>query len=177
MTKKFFNHNKERGLTIIELLVSIAIFAVVLLVVCLFMFWMNYSKSRTDADSHVLDNARRALDIMAFEVRRAKSIYTPTTTDTQLSLETYFYLPGDETYSYIDFFLCGTSVCFKREGQDAVFLTSSNVDVTDLQFSEISTDNKPSIQMSITVQSNESVLGSESPSYVTLTSSASPRAY
>ena len=61
----------NKGFTMIELLVSVAILAIILLAIALFVFWMNFSKIRTDANSRVLENARRAMDLIAFEIKRA----------------------------------------------------------------------------------------------------------
>ena len=54
------------------------------------------------------------MDIMVREIKEAKSVYTPTTNSSQLSLETINYLPVDEENTYIDFFLCGSSLCLKK---------------------------------------------------------------
>lgn len=157
---------KSKGFSIIELVISIAIFCIILLAIVSSIIWMYNSKSRIEADNLSLDNARKALDAMVYEIKMAKGIYTPTTTSSQLSLETSDYLPAGESNTYIDFFLCGTSVCLKTElQQNPVYLTSSDVNVTNLAFTQISTNNKPSVQINLTI------------SNVNLTSTAALRSY
>lgn len=141
----------KKGFTLVELLISVAILSIILLAICLFVFWMNFSKSKTDESSRILENARMALDVIAFEIKKAESVYTPTTSSSQLSLETTAYLPENETISYIDFFLCGSSLCLKKELQEPLLITEKSVVVEDLQFTQILTNSKPSVRISMTV--------------------------
>lgn len=156
---------KEDGFSLLELLLSITILVIIMSAVVSFFLAMNASNSITTAKRDATENSKRALDEITYEIRSAESIYTPITTANQLSLETLRYLPAGETDTYIDFFLCGTAVCLKKEGQDPVAITSNSVQVTSLAFLQITTGASPSIQASITVGS------------VTLTSTASLRSY
>lgn len=165
--------NKELGLSLLEIIISIAIFSMILMAVVSFISSMNTSNLKTKSDRESLENAQRALDEITYEIRSATSIYTPTTTAHQLSLETSRYIPSGETDTFIDFFLCGTAVCFKKESQDAITLTSDSVKVTNLVFSQISTGASPSVQISLTVNS----VNGGNPSTTTLTSTAALRSY
>ncbi|MCX6720506.1 MAG: type II secretion system protein [Candidatus Staskawiczbacteria bacterium] len=155
----------NKGFSLLELLLSITIMIIVMGAVVTFFLSMNASNSMTTAKREATQNAQRALDAITYEIRSAKSIYVPTTTASQLSLETSKYIPVGETDTYIDFFLCGTAVCLRKEGQDPVAITSDSVQVTNLTFSQISTGTTPSVSVSMTVGS------------VTLTSTASIRSY
>ena len=155
MNKKDIKHFCG-GFTIIEFLISVVIFSIVLVAVFSFFFWMNYSGNKIQSDNTALENARKALRIMVLEIKRAKGIYSLTTSENQLSLQTAAYPPAGENDSFIDFFLCGSSICFKRESQDSAFLTSKNVNVTNLTFSQISTNNNISIKISLTLDYNNS---------------------
>lgn len=163
----------KRGFTFIEILISLAIFSLILLTVVSFLLSMNNSNSRIKASGEALENAKKALEEMAYEIRSAESIYTPTTTASQLSLETTRYLPSGESVSFIDFFLCGSAICLKKESQDPVAITPSSVQVSNLAFSQISTGSNPSVQINLTVN----YLSGENSSSVSLTSSASLRSY
>ena len=175
--KKHFHFENSNGFSILEILVSIAIFSLILLSVVSFLSLTNLSNSQTKADREVLGNARKTLEEIAFEIRSAKSIYTPTTTVNQLSLETSRYLPPNESNTFIDFFLCGTAVCFKKEFQDPVVLTPDNVRVTNLTFSQILTGSVQSIKINMTVSYvNNTSFSGVNPS-VDLTSTASLRSY
>lgn len=164
---------KNRGFTLIEILVALAIFSVILLTLISSFLAMNNAILKTKADMEVSENARKTLNEITYEIKSAKGIYTPTTTTNQLSLETSRYLPSGETNTFIDFFLCGTAVCLKKELQDPIALTSNSVQVTNLTFLQISTGTKPSIQVNLTVN----YPNSNSPSSITLTSTASIRGY
>jgi len=166
-----------RGFSLLEVLVSIAIFSIILLVVSLFFSSMNASNSKTKVDADALENAQKAIEEIAYEIRGAKSIYTPTTTASQLSLETSRYLPPGEDNTFIDFFLCGSVVCLKKEFQEPIALTSDSVDVTSLEFSQISTGGAPSGPSSVQINITVSSAAGENFSSVSLTSTTSLRNY
>ena len=159
------NFINKKGLTLVEVVVFVAVFSIILLVVVSSLFWMSSSGFKTKADREAGENARRVLEIMNYEIRGAKSIYTPTTTSNQLSLETSRYLSVGENGTFVDFFLCGSAICFKKESQNPISLTSDSVQVTNLQFSQVLNGTIPSIKINLTVSS------------VTLTSTASLRNY
>lgn len=170
----------QQGFSLIEILVSIAIFSMVLLAVLGFVFWLNFANTRSKADANTLENARRVLDIIGYEIRGAKSVYTPTTTQSQLSLETLRYLPADATVTFIDFFLCGedsTDICLKKESQSPVALNAEAVAITNLSFSQITNGSNPSIQISLTVDHKNPSGQSSGNSSVTLGSTVALRNY
>ncbi len=142
---------KQKGFSLIEVVVSLAIMSMVLLFIFSFFWWMNFYNSQANGDTQALDNARTALDQITYEIRGAESVYTPTTTSSQLSLQTARYLPAGETYTYIDFFLCGNAICFKKESQAPVMITSSQVSVSNLVFNQMANGSYPSVQVSLTV--------------------------
>lgn len=126
----------------------------------------------------VLDNNQRAMETMLYEIREAKSVYTPTTTSNQLSLETTHYLPSGETSTYIDFFLCGDRLCLKKESENPIALTSDRVKVTNLNFTQVATGAAtPSIRISLRVEYNAPASKPEYQASLELTSTASLRSY
>jgi len=171
------SNSRSGGFSILEVLISIAIFSFILLTVMSFVFWMSSSNVKTKADADVLENAQRIMDTITYEVRGAKSIYTPTTTATQLSLETLRYLPTDETTSYIDFFVCGTSICLKKESQSPLPLNPDSVQVTSLAFSQVQNGSTPSIEVSLTMAAKNPSGQIGSSASVTLQSTIALRSY
>jgi len=165
------------GFTLIEILVYIAVIAIILVSVLSFLRWAIISSKKQEAMREVLDSGRSAMEIMTREIREAKSVYDPTSTSTQLSLETLKYLPQGETMSYIDFFLCQTQLCFKKESQNPITLTSNKVEVKNLIFRKIVTNQIPSIQIEITVDYKNPKNLSEYQASINLISTASLRAY
>ncbi|MDO8436167.1 MAG: type II secretion system protein, partial [bacterium] len=81
------------GFTLMEILVYIAVLAIIISAVLAFLSWAVKSNTKIKAMREVSDNANRAMELMAYEIREAKSVYTPTATSTQLSLETSHSLP------------------------------------------------------------------------------------
>ena len=155
-----------------EILVYIAVLAVIFLAVSSFLTWSIKVGAKARAIREVTDNARRAMEIITYEIREAKSIYTPTSTSTQLSLETNHYLPSGETSTYIDFYLCGQgnhTLCLKKESEDPIALTSDRVKVSNLEFLQIATTT-PSIQINLKIDYQDQAS-------INLTSSASLRSY
>ena len=143
----------QRGFTLVETLVYIVIISIIVTVVVSTLLWIVRSEANAKARRVTADNTRNAMRIMTREIREAKGLYTPTmTTPTQLSLETTKNLPPEETGTYIDFFLCGTRLCFKRESQSPVALTSEDVVVTNVVFTEITTGSTPSVQSTLQVK-------------------------
>jgi len=74
-------------------------------------------------------------------------LYIPTTTTSQVSIETRRNPPVGENSTYVDFFLCGTSLCLRREAQNPIALTSENVLIQNLTFEHVETGTVPSIQV------------------------------
>lgn len=175
MKNLFFKDKNSNGFSLLELLISVTLFSLILLAIISLFFSMIFANSKTKADREALENARRALEKIVYEVKAAKSIYTPTTTQNQLSLETSRYLPPNETNTFIDFFLCGTAICLKKEFQDPVALTSENVAITNLEFSQLQNSNSPSIKISLTASYTDPAKNLASS--VVLTSTASLRSY
>lgn len=167
----------KKGFTIVEILVSLGIFSIVLLAIVSFILWMNYYSAKTKADREVADNARSILNIMTYEIGGAKSIYTPTTTSNQLSLETTRYLPQDESDTFIDFFLCGSALCLKKESQNPIVLTSDSVEISSLSFTQIVNATVTSIQINVTVSYKNANSATGNNASVNLVSTASLRSY
>lgn len=164
---------KNKGFSLLELLISMAILSIIIPAIVLFFLSMNASNLKTTADREVIENATRALDVMTYEIRSAMSIYTPTTTASQLSLETSRYSTAGEGSTYIDFFMCGSAVCMKKENQDAIALTSDSVKVTGLTFLQVLTGSISSVQVNLIINSGS---GSTA-SLLNLVSTASLRNY
>lgn len=144
-----------KGFTLVEALVYIAILSIVILSISVFFIWAIRSDAKSQVMAEVVYNAERAMAVMIHEIKESQAIYTPTSLfdahPGQLSLVTNKYLPQGEADSYLDFYLCGSQLCFKKESQQPVFITSNNVAITNLVFSEIVSGQTPSVQINLTV--------------------------
>lgn len=171
---------KNKSFTIIELLVYIAVLVVITTAVSGFIIWSINSNSKAKVMRQVLNNSRRAVEIITSEIKEATEIYTPTTTFSshpgQLSLKTLKYLPTGEQVTYIDFYLCEDWLCLKKESQDPIVLTSDKVKVTNLVFQQVAS-NPPSIQIDLTVEFADISGRPEHQATVTTSSVASLRKY
>lgn len=163
---KIFNN---RGLGLVELLVYFAVFVIIITVVVSFTFYLVNFNNKARAMRQGADSANKIMKIITSEIKEADAIYLPTASSNQLSLKTIRYVAGNEGESYIDFYLCGSNICFKREFQEPVSLTSENIEVSGLQFSYLLNGTTPSVQIDLAIN-----CGSVS---VNLISTASLRKY
>lgn len=166
----------RRGFTLLEILIYISVLAMVFLAVSSFLAWSTKLSAKATAIREATDNTRRAMEIITYEIRGAKSVYTSTSNSAQLSLETTRYLPVGETSSFVDFYICGTAICLKKESQDPVAITSDSVEVNSLIFTQISTTT-PSVQIQLKLDYKTSAVRPEYQASVEATSTASLRNY
>jgi len=171
------------GFTLIEVLVYIGILSIIVPAIFSFLIWSIHSSTKAKVMRETLDNARRAMEIMVYEIKEARTIYDPTSTSTQLSLETLHYLPGGERTTYIDFYLCGTQLCLKKESQNPIALTppialtSDKVEVSNLVFTQVVTGQIPSVQIELKIDYKNPYNRPERQASVNLKSTASLRSY
>ena len=172
------NSKFQSSFTLLEILVYIGVFSIVMGVLISFIIWVINSNIKAQAIRETSDNAREVLETMVYEIRTAKSVYIPTSTSTQLSLETLNYLPEGESFTYIDFFLCGTQICFKKESQIPVALTSDKVEIKDLNFTLIgNVTSTPSVQIALKADYKNPQNRPEYQASVNVTTTASLRSY
>lgn len=169
------------GFTLIEMLIYVLLVAVVGSALVFFGFWAIQVGAKTKANAEALGNARRGLETMVYEIRRATSVYTPTSSfdvnPGQLSLVMATSTGADESSAFIDFFLCGQALCLKREKVNPVALTNNSVRVTNLVFSQrLNAVSSPSIQITLRVTSLPADRP-ENTATVDLTTTANLRSY
>lgn len=165
--------NIKTGFTILEIIIYLAILSLITLLVGSVVIYFTNANNQSKGDREVLENARRTLEEITYEITSAKSIYTPTTTVNQLSLETSKYLQAGETTSYVDFFICNLRICFKKDGQNPIYITDDTVQVSNLIFNQISTNGSPSIRINLTMN-YKNIINNTQPS-INFTSTVSLR--
>jgi type II secretory pathway pseudopilin PulG len=166
----------KNGFTIVEVMAYVAVLGIIGTSFSAVFVWGVKTYTKSQVMQETTWNAKRAMDVVAQEVREAEDVYNPTTLGAQLSLETTKYtIPGHLT-SFIDFFLCEEKLCFKRESQPAVVLTSNNVRVAQLSFQEVKTGSAvSSVQITLQVEYKNPNNRPELSSLVELSSVASVR--
>jgi len=172
----------KKGFTLIEILVYVGVMVIILMTVSSFFLWTNRLNTKTKVMKETIYNARRAMEIMTYEIKSAEGVYNPTSVfssnEGQLSLQTTRYLPEGENKTYIDFYVCEYRLCLKKEDQDPIALTSDNVRVNVLAFHYIATTSTaPSIQINLKVDYKAPTNKPEHQASVNTTSTASLRSY
>ena len=143
----------KQGFTIIEFMAYIAVLAILGGMVSTLFLWTLKAHTKTQVLQETTLSAQLAMDRIMHEVREAESLYLPTTSATQVSLETKTSTPPGETLGYIDFFLCGEALCMKEEEKAPFALTPKTVEVTNLFFTAISIDTDfPSLRVFMEVR-------------------------
>lgn len=141
----------KKAFTLIEMLVFLAVFTLLISAVAAFLLWTVRGNVKSRAVREVIDNGRRALAAVTYEIRSASVLYTPTLTSNQISLETAAGAPTGETTVYVDIYRCGLRLCVKREGEPPVALTSEAVEVTNVAFRQIGTTT-PAVEVGFSVR-------------------------
>jgi len=173
---KKIKNKKKSGFTLVEILVYIGILSVLVLAVSSFILWSVRSNAKTKAIRKTMNDARRAMEIMSYEIKEAIGIYTPTCSSSQLSLGTSKYLATGEQTSYIDFFICDQKLCLKKESQVPVALTSNETEIDNLTFTQIGVDFS-SIKIDLTMNYKNPQNRSELEASVSLSSTVGIRPY
>ncbi|MCH7604693.1 type II secretion system protein [Patescibacteria group bacterium] len=168
---------EKNGFTLIEILIYLVVLVIIMVTVSSFLLWMVRTTTKIQVVRDTVSNARHAMNVMTREIREADSLYTPTSTSTQLSLETRRNTPFGETTTYIDFFLCGSALCLKRESASPISLTTDNVEVADIEFVQVTTSSVPSVQIRLQIDYKNPGNKVDLDASITTTSTVSLRSY
>ena len=139
----------NKGFTLVEMLIYIVTLVLVVGTATTILLWMVRANTQVHVRNEVVENVEHALSVMTNEIREAQSVYTPTTTTSQLSLQTVKNPPAGETSTYVDFFLCGTRLCVKRESQAPQAITSEKIEIQDITFTQVQTGGASSIHIEL----------------------------
>jgi type II secretory pathway pseudopilin PulG len=150
----------KKGFTLIELLIYAAAFVIVTTLLTSFVFSLIKAQAKIRISKEVIDNSQRAMDIMLWEIRHAQDIYAPTSFfdshPGQLSLKTKQNTPLDEETTYLDFYLdVDNRLCLKREGNEAIPLTSEKIKINNLVFNYLTASSSQSIRIELSAVYNQ----------------------
>src|SRR3989344_7637773 len=141
---------KSTGFTLVEMLLYVICLVLVIGAVSAILVWTVRASSEVQTRNELTAGLEHALSLMSNEIREAQSIYTPTTSSAQLSLHTLNNVPVGETSTYIDFFLCGTRLCLKREFQVPQPLTADRLEIQSIAFTHVKTGGASSMHIMLT---------------------------
>lgn len=171
----------QKGFTLPEALVYVAVLTAVTSVISIFIIWSIKVNGKIKVENETMQNASQAMDILVYEIKEAKNIYTPMSildqNPGQLSLETTHNLPTGENTTYLDFYICGTQICLKKEGQAPAAITSNKTTVTDLTFSRVLASTTETIQINLSLKYNTPSTHPEWQASTTLTTTAALKGY
>lgn len=168
----------EKGISLIEVLVYVAVFSLIMTIIVSFVFWFIRSSAKAKVMREVIDSSKRVMDLMAQEIKESDYVYLPTSSATQLSLKTKKYPALGEEFGYLDFYLCDSSrICMKKESQDLVYLTPESVEVNNLVFTQVVSGDYLSIRINLGVNYNNINNRPEYEASIDLNSAASSRSY
>ncbi len=174
-------YKTNAGFTLAEMLVYLSIFTILVLIIFTFTVWNFRTSFKAKINFELSDNARRAMETVTYEIKKATSVYGPTSVFNndfgQLSLQIIATSTADEILTYIDFFRCGDSLCLRQEGQSPSAITSSGVRLTKLNFIQLSNSTtSPSVQINLRIETATSTRPEFTDS-LELTSTANLRSY
>ena len=170
---KYFVRNKnifdnKKGFTLIEMLIYIALVGMISVVLFGILFFIIRANNKIIALSRVNSNAYSTMERMTYEIINSQYIYIPTSNfvnynydlsaEDQLSLATEIGSSSNEDINYIDFYLDNNALFIKEEGSDPIALSSSDVQITKLEFSYFRNGERESIQIDISIKANNSSL-------------------
>lgn len=137
-------NNKQSGFTLIEVLVSVAIFSIAISVIATVFFNTNNLQQRTKNLQQVQNEGRYILDKLAKEIR-AREI------DETLSNNQYLFFKEDEFGEVLEFFYDSNSqnliISSKIGQQDALSapLNSKSIAISDVDFSILPSTSNPEL--------------------------------
>lgn len=147
----------RKGFTLVEILVYVAVLAIVVGAVFSFLLWAAQSQIEASSKRRATLEGSKVLELIAKEVREATSVYISTSVfgsnPGQLSLKTQKSVPTGEQETFVDFFVCETRLCMKKESQNPLALTSLDIAVDNLVFSRVVSGVTSSLQVKLTLSS------------------------
>ena len=147
MKKPTLSH--QTGYTLIELLLYVAIIGILLSSITVFFGMMVSARVKNQTIAEVNDQAAAVMDYMTQTIRNASSITSPTAGTSGSSLT--LVVPTGSLSPTI-FSLSGTTLQVKEGTAAAVSLTSSDVQLSSLTFTNLTRSGTPGIvQISFTL--------------------------
>ncbi len=151
MMKNLFGKKQRSGFSLIEMLVYVAVLAIIIVTLSELFFWIVRNQNKIKAIHEATSDASLVIESIAREIKSGQSVYLPTSvfdSDAgQLSLKTVAAAPSGEVETYLDFYLCQARLCLKKEGQLPIALSSDSTEIKKLRFSRIVTGEKESIHI------------------------------
>lgn len=132
--------HEQRGTTLVETLVAVALFSILTLAVTSFLFNVLSQEERTEVVYDVHAEVQNALYDIAESVRGASSVTTPSGGANGTSLELVMFEASLDPTIYS---VVGTEIRKSVDGDPAVALTSDAVEVINMRFDHFASAGTP----------------------------------
>jgi len=170
-------NKKNKGFTLVELLVYISISSVIILAVFTFVISLMQTQSKITLERETWENAQRSMDRIVRELQKATSIDESSsifgTNPGDLHFDTYSYESDDIIPTRV--YLSNNKIFLQTSAGDEL-MTSSEVEATNLTFNLFtSASGTISIQTIITVEDEKKVVGKNFNASTTITRSVTLR--
>lgn len=148
------DHQRVRGLTLIESLLYIALVSGVVIAASIFAWNIIGSKTKSTSIREVDSQATLALERILFTARMSRGIVSTSSTDVNLagagqSSDSFgLEIPAPASTPVI-FSVDQGVLMMSRDGNAPLALTSNRVQVTDLTFTELSDNNGQTVHISV----------------------------
>lgn len=149
--------NSQRGLTLIEIVVYVAILGVLMVFISNSLIYLSNAYHRIRAEREVLSNARLVLETISRSLAQAENIYTPTSRFNddagQLSLITAVGADPQHQTAYVDYYVDNGRLYARAEGENEIPLSASTVRVTKFRLERIAQNiNREAVRMVLEIQ-------------------------
>ena len=152
-----FNSERERGATLVELLIYMAILTVIMTFVTDFLLQTVEARLEIQAKSSIEQDQRFILSRLIYDIKRADSITTPSSG----TADNLVLVINGEGYNY----QLSTFNFQLTNGGGTYNLNSSDIEVSDLTFQRL----EDTIKITMTLTPEKGRLGGETPRTITTT--------
>lgn len=139
--KKNVNNRDTQGVTLLEIVVYVALLGMISVYIANFLITVVNTYQRARAEREVLSNGRLVLETINKDIMQAVEIYTPTSkfnnNSGQISLITSIGAPTEHTTQYVDYYVDNGRLWMRQEGQSAIPLSASSVQITQFRLEQI----------------------------------------
>lgn len=154
--KTLFKNRYAQGVTLLEIIIYIALLGMISIFIANFLIQVVHAYQRARAEREVLSNGRLAIETMNKDIMQAAEIYTSTSkfnnNTGQISLIMNTDSLAEHTAQYIDYYVDNGRLWARHEGQNAIPITASSVQVTQFRVEQISQKlNREAIKITLTL--------------------------
>ena len=145
---KLIKSQNKKGFTLLEMVFYVALFSVISLILVQAIITMVASFRETQITADI-NQTNQVLERVSREIRQAISISTITATNLKLNTT-----DSSGNAATITFTLAGTNLELRQNAVLIGNLNSTNLNITALTFTQITTSNSSAVKIEMTVTSN-----------------------